>query len=83
MYHDEFLFHDGAMSSQAIQSIVEKWESRGLNLRMTIDGVEHWHELCCVDMLTGITLPCTWAEYDRQKSCVHMVGKPHSPIIGR
>jgi hypothetical protein len=83
MYHDEYLFRDGAMSPQVAQSIVEEWESRGIIPITLIDGTEHWNELCSINILTGLTRPCIWALYDRKQNCVHMTGKPITSIVSK
>lgn len=82
MYHDEYLFRDGAMSAGNAEAIVAQWQERGLVPTSMIDGVEHWHELCSVNMMTGLTRPCTWARYDRRQNCVHMVGVPETAVVG-
>lgn len=82
MYHDEYLFRDGAMSAGDAQAIITEWEQRGLIPLISKDGVEYWHELCSVNMMTGLTQPCTWARYDRKQSCVHMTGAPETPVVG-
>lgn len=81
MYHDDFLFRDGAMNQQDAKDIVDEWTKRGLIPLTVIDGVEHWHELCSTNMLTGLTRPCTWAVYDREQNCVHLRGQLATPVI--
>ena len=81
MYHDEYLFRDGAMNGLDIEQIVAEWEARGLVPMKTVDGQKHWNELCVVSMLTRITLPCDWAVYNSKYFCVHLKGQPPTPVI--
>ena len=81
MYHDQFLFRDGAMSLQDTQDIIDKWEALGLVPLKIVDGKEHWNELCVVFMLTGLIRPCDWVMYNSQYGCVHLKGQPPTPVI--
>ena len=83
LYHDDFLFRDGAMNPIDIDGLVNEWEALGLKGIKEIDGQEQWLDFCVVEgMYGGPTLPCDWLEYDNEKNCVYLKGKPKGKLIG-
>jgi hypothetical protein len=83
LYHDNYLFRDGAMSSTDIGSLVRKWEALGLKGRMEIDSKKQWGDFCVVEgMFGGSTLACTWLEYDRDNNSVYLKDKAKGELIG-
>lgn len=83
LYHDDFLFRDGAMNPIDIDGLVNEWEAMGLKGIKEIDGQEQWLDFCVVEgMYGGPTLPCDWLEYDSENNCVYLKGKPKGELIG-
>lgn len=65
LWHDEFLFRDGAMNSIDIQLLVNQWEKLGLKGIIKIDGKKKWKDFCIVQsIMGGPTLPCDWIDFD-------------------
>ncbi len=84
LWHDEYLFRDGAMNSSDVQHLVEFWQDKGLIPFEIIDGKKVWKDMCIVEaFFGGPTLPCDWIEYDRESNCVYLRGTPRGNIIGR
>lgn len=83
LWHDDFLFRDGAMDALSMEHMVKEWEQRGLKGAVEKDGRLHWQDLCVVEgLFQGPTLPCDWLEFDRDNLCVFMKGKPRGEIMG-
>ena len=89
MYHDEYLFRDGAMTQRDVEDIVKFWEKQGLDLYYCFNGPNQWKDLCVVDALGGPTLPCDWIKFDYGKKddgghypYVYLKGKPKGEIVG-
>ena len=83
LYHDNFLFRDGAMNYRDIQNLVNKWEEMGLKGITEINSQKQWLDFCIVEgMFGGPTLPCNWLEYDSKNNCVYLKDKPKGKLIG-
>ena len=81
MYHDDFLFRDGAMNHMDIAGLIKQWEALGLKGLTEIDGKKQWVDFCVVEgMFGGPTLPCDWLEYDSQNNAVYLKGKPKGEL---
>ncbi len=80
IWHDEYLFRDGAMNPIDMYLIFEKWKKLGFR---THKGGKNpkWIDVCVV--CTGWdepTLPCDWIETDGY--IAYMKNKPVGEIIG-
>lgn len=83
MWHDEFLFRDGAMSPGDIQFLVEEWEKLGLKGIVEVDGRKKWQDFCVVESIFGgPTLPCDWIEFDSATRSVYYKGYPKGVVVG-
>jgi hypothetical protein len=83
LYHDNYLFRDGAMSSADIGNLIRKWEPLGLKVVAEIDGQKQWIAFCVVEgMYGGPTLAYAWLEYDRYNNSVYLKGKTKGKLIG-
>ena len=83
LYHDDFLFRDGAMNHMDIERLVNEWEALGLKGIIEIDGKKPWLEFCVVEgMFGGPVIPCDWLEYDRDNNCVYLKDRPKGELIG-
>lgn len=61
-FHDEHLYHEGAMGPDGVESIVKFWEGKGIKPFVIKDGTECWNEMCMVDMLGCLSAPCDWVD---------------------
>lgn len=76
LWHDEFLFRDGAMSPRDIEVLVQEWEALGLQGVVEINGKKQWKDFCISEgMFGGPTLPCNWLEYDAKTNSAHFKGQ--------
>lgn len=83
LYHDDFLFRDGAMSRMDMNNLIKEWETLGLKGKAEIDEKKQWVDFCVVEgMFGGPTLRCDWLEYDRENNAVYLKGKPKGELIG-
>jgi hypothetical protein len=81
-WHDEYLFHDGAVDPEDINSIAEKWESLGLKGIEVVNYKPKFKDFCIVESLHGgPTLSCDWLEFDPENKTVWLKGKPKGEIV--
>jgi len=83
LWHDEWLFRDGAMNPADIENLVNFWAAKGLVPFEDQSGGKAWKDIAVVDMFRGPTLPCDWIEYDDAERCVYLKGTEKGNIIGR
>jgi hypothetical protein len=85
LWHDDYLFRDGAMSPGDAAIAVDCWRDYGLVAEAERDGQEVFVDLCVVELMFGggPTLPCDWIRVDRKRRCASLVGAPDGPVIGR
>lgn len=60
IWYDNLIVRDGAMNPMDIEYLIKEWEQYGLVGIVEIEGIKQWKDLCVVDFLIGITLPCKW-----------------------
>jgi hypothetical protein len=83
LWHDDFLFRDGAMDGMGMRMLCKEWEERGLVGVVDVDGHRQWKDFCVVESLFGgPTLPCDWIEVDRKSMSVFLKGQPRGQILG-
>ena len=83
MWHDDFLYRDGAMGALDMQFLCEKWEAIGLKGMIEIEGQRKWVEFCVFEgLFGGATLTCDWLEYDRKSNIVYLKGQAPGEIKG-
>jgi len=83
LYHDKYLFHQGAMDSDFLNFIVSSWEKLGLVSKEEKNGKVYWKDLCVVDTFDGPTLPCEWIEFKfSTQPVVFMKGTEPGEIAG-
>lgn len=83
-WHDENIFHDGAMGPEGVKMIAEEWEARGLVGVVERNGEEFWKDYCVIDFMSGPTLPCDWIEYvrnEKQGAYAYFKDRPMGEII--
>lgn len=84
--YDDYLYKDSCMGPGDAQKIIDFWEEQGLVSRTERDGQRYWHDLCVIDELEGMHLPCEWLECDKDENgrySVWLKGKPKGKIISR
>jgi hypothetical protein len=82
LWHDNFLFRDGAMNSMDAEYTVSYWTSLGLVGQEEVDGKAHWIDLCVADQFMGPTLPCSWINFDSKHGAVSHIDDTSSTIVG-
>jgi hypothetical protein len=75
--HDRWLYREGAMSSFAMQMLIDRWEGYGLVPTVRRKRKLCWNDLCVVDRFDGPTLPCDWLEWNPDEATVRY--KPPQP----
>lgn len=83
LWHDEYLFRDGAMNPADMKECGEYWIDLGLVPYEERDGKKYWKDMCVVDYCGGLTYPCDWLEEDQNDFSVWLKGKPKGQVIGR
>ena len=82
VWHDDYLYRDGAMNPEDAKDIVQFWEAQGLTTHAAVDGAPQWIDICVVDYFGGPTLPCSWLEHDSTSYSVWLSGTPPGKVIG-
>ncbi len=60
IWFDNYIVRDGAMNPMDIEYLVNSWEEFGLVGITEVNGTKQWQDLCVVDFIGGMTLPCNW-----------------------
>jgi len=60
IWYDDYLVRDGAMGWDDIETLLNEWRDRGLELVREIEGQNHWSDVCVLYDIDGPTLPCDW-----------------------
>ena len=81
--YDKYLYKDSAMGVDDISLIIQFWKRQKLITTETKDEKTYWKDLCVVDMVDGLTMPCSWLEYDRETFSVWLKGKPKGKLVKR
>jgi hypothetical protein len=63
-WHDEYLYREGCMSDMHGEQIISFWKEKGLTPTIIKKEKEKWNDLCAMDMLGGLMLPCDWIRSD-------------------
>ena len=83
VWYDEHLFRDGAMNSDDIMIVVDRWAALGFEVMETRGGRQHWKDVCeVVCLFGGVTLPCDWIEVDRVKHIAYLKGTEPGEVVG-
>lgn len=86
-FHDDHLYHEGAMSQRDAEAIICLWEQHGLKATIIKDGKEKWNDLCCIDMFGQLMLPCDWIDHEfvdiknSNEAIAWLKNKPKGEII--
>ena len=80
VWHDDYLFRDGAMNPLDMQQLVAAWESRGFTATAELEGKKHWIDFCVHDMLGGVTLDCRWLVPAGGRTVAH-TSDPHPELV--
>lgn len=84
VWHDDYLFRDGAMSPQSMKYIVDEWTAKGFQPFEEREGKKYWKDFCVVEgMFGGTTLECDWIELDDKGWSAWMKGTDPGEICGR
>lgn len=84
LWHDDYLFRDGAMNLSSLNSRINKWESLGLKGLSVVNGEQKWIDFCVFEgMFDGDNINCDWLLYDSKTRCAYMKDKPFGKIAFR
>jgi hypothetical protein len=78
---DDYLVKEGAMSSYDIENMVNDWEKLGLKPFVDINGKNKWEDVCVVDQLCGLTLPCEWVQINNNGTASYKMPKTKALLI--
>lgn len=82
LWHDDFLFRDGAMNSYDIKDTIKDWKKLGLIPYEKKNGKNVWKDLCVIDTYGGLAYHCDWIEYDSKNEAVFLKSKAPGELIG-
>lgn len=87
-WYDDYLLRTGAMNPADVEWIVETYTHLGLTDTVTVDGEEHWEDLCVFENIFGSSLPCDWLDYeywqaDPMRRAIRFLGDESEAIAGR
>lgn len=86
-WFDKYLFRDGGMDMDDVETIIKFWETNGLKSKTKIGNKEFWNDLCVVDAIGGPTLFCDWLVFvpsnNKERSYVYLKGRPIGKIMGK
>lgn len=84
VWHDEYLFREGAMSHDEAMAIVEGWSVLGFEATGRRRGEIYWKDLCVVDWYEGgPTMPCDWLSFDWANRTASLAGVEPGPLAWR
>lgn len=82
MWHDDYLFRNGAMNPMDMEYLVGEWEYYGLKGIVEENGIKKWKDFCVFEaMLGGPTLPCDWIGFDVETWSAYLIGKPKGEVV--
>lgn len=83
VWHDDYLFRDGAMSPHGIEALINEWTRLGFVPTSIVDGKTVWNECCVVErMFGGPTLPCKWIEITEDGRAACLRGSDMGIVVG-
>lgn len=84
LWHDDYLFREGAMNFSSLELRIKKWESLGLKGFSNVNGEQKWIDFCVFEgMFDGDNINCDWLLYDSKTRCAYMKDKPFGKIAFR
>lgn len=83
-WFDSHLFrYPGGMNQLDVMLALDFMKSQGFMLTRKYNGIEHWQDVCVVDVLSGATMPCRWLEYDVVRHIVWLAGTAPGDTVGQ
>jgi hypothetical protein len=84
VWHDQYLFRDGAMTPPEVEQLVEGWAVLGFEPVGTRHGAPYWKDVCVVDWRRGgPTAPCDWLSVDLLSRTAHLAGAKPGSLVWR
>ena len=85
VWHDDYLFRDGAMSARDIEGAATHWRSMGFKLRTRPRGEKlQWTDACIVAVYGGgVACACDWLDIDADRQMAYLKGTEPGPVVGR
>ena len=82
VWHDKYLFRNGAMNPMDIQSLVECWEAMGFEGIVEKGGKKYWKDMCvCEGVFGRTTLECEWLVIDRKTRSAYLKGTEVGEVV--
>ena len=82
-WFDRYLIrYSASMNQMDIMLTLENMKSQGFMLTRKYNGVQHWQDVCVVDMFGGPTMPCRWLEFDAERHIVCHKGTEPGEVLG-
>ena len=83
IWYDEYIVRDGAMGWEDIETLLNEWRDRGLELVKEIDGQNNWSDVCVLYDIDGPTLPCDWIASPFFSFLAFLNGMPSGQLVRR
>ena len=81
VWHDDYLFRDGAMNPIDIKSKVERWKAMGFEPFREVNGKRQSADFCVYEEMFGeSTLECPWLVSAKRYSVAH-IDDPHPEVV--
>ena len=82
VWHDDYLFRDGAMNGYDIEVMVDEWTDKGFEPTEEINGKVVWKDLCVMGELGGVcNYTCDWLTYEPKMRAAYLNGTDPDNII--
>ena len=82
VWYDNYLFREGAMNPFDVEEMIETWTKRGLLTMEGIGEARRFVDICVIDSMNGLTLPCGWIEHDLNIGVAWHGDDPGGSIVG-
>lgn len=82
VWHDDYLFRDGAMNGSGIEELLDDWTDMGFIPTKIINGETVWNDLCVIDELNGVSrYTCDWLTYESIMRAAYLNGTDPDNLI--
>ena len=83
LWHDTYLFRDGAMTPDDMCDNLQYWQNLGLEIFEVRNNEKYWKDVCVIDYFQSLICPCEWIELDIDDHSAYLKGTDKGNVIGR